>query len=171
MEKELRRLFEKRTSTSKKELVELINSGPQYFNESIKIALSDEAPICWRATWIISSAIKKNDKRLIKHIPDFIAAIDDKGDGHQRELLKVLSKMDVSDEEEGRLFDKCITIWEKIGKSPSVRVTAFKLLVSIAKNYPELKEEIVFLTHQDYIDTLSPGIKNSVLKLKKELKK
>lgn len=153
----------------KQELVDLTNSSINHFNEVVKIALSEEQPMAWRAAWILNSSIKKNDVRLINQIPKIINFLDGRDDGHLRELLKLLDKMTIPDEEEGKLFDICISTWEILGKSPSVRITAFKLLVKIAKKYPELAEELSFLTHSDYIEPLSPGIKNSVLKLKKEL--
>lgn len=56
-------------------------------------------------------------------------------------------------------------IWEQVGKIPSVRIFAFRLIVRIARKYPELKNEIAFLTQPHYTETLSPGIRNSVHKL------
>ena len=135
----------------------------------MEIALSEEQPMAWRATWILGKSIKKNDSRLKEYVSDFINFLEGREDGHLRELLKIIEKMEVSEEEEGKLFDICISVWELIGKSPSVRITAFKILVKIAKKYPELAEELEFLTHNDYVETLSSGIKNSFEKLKREL--
>jgi hypothetical protein len=41
--------------------------------------------------------------------------------------------------------------------------------VKIAKKHPELAKEISFLTEDHYLESLSPGAKNSVSKLMKEL--
>lgn len=73
------------------------------------------------------------------------------------------------EDQEGMLFAECMTLWENIGKAPSVRYKAFEFVVKIAKAYPELKKEILFLTDSDYSETLSPAIKQSFFKLKAQL--
>jgi len=83
--------------------------------------------------------------------------------------MKVIKNMYVDDELEGYLFDICVSIWEDIDKIPSVRVMAFQIIANILKKYPDLKSEIIFLTQNHYVETLSPGIKMSFIKLKNEI--
>ena len=78
--------------------------------------------------------------------------------------------MELTEKQEGILFDKSITIWEDINKSSSVRSIAFLILSNIVKKYPELLTEIKFLTQRHFIETLSPGIRYSVIRVIKELK-
>lgn len=160
-------LFSKRIDRQK--YISIVNSSNSRYDEAIELALSDEKPQAWRCTWILNHCSKKRDARLQPYLSDFIKIIIEKEDGHQREILKLIQKMEVDDDNEGKLFDICMTIWETIGKSPSVRITAFKILTNIAKKYPELAAELKFLTNDDYTDTLSSGIKNSFNKLVKEL--
>ena len=60
-------------------------------------------------------------------------------------------------------------IWEQTNKTPSVRVNALKFIIKIAKKHNELAKEIIFLTEDHYLESLSPGVKHSVSKLMKEL--
>ena len=76
----------------------------------------------------------------------------------------------LTERQEGILFDKCISIWEDINKSPSVRSFAFLIITNTVKKYPELISEISFLTQGHYVETLSPGIRRSVVRIIKELK-
>jgi len=156
-------------SFNKEKMILFMDSHPEAFEEAIKLALSDKQPHSWRAASLLWSFIEENDKRIQKHIKEIINAIESKKDGHQRELLKILLKMDLNKKHEGFLFDLCMNLWEQINKDPSVRVTAFKFIVKMAKKYPELSKEISFLTQDHYLETLSPGVKNSVAKLIKEL--
>ena len=41
--------------------------------------------------------------------------------------------MNLGDEYEGKLFDICAKIWEKVEKQASVRYNAFKLMIKIIK--------------------------------------
>ncbi len=50
-------------------------------------------------------------------------------------------------------------------KQPSVRLNAFRLMVMIVKKYPDLLNEITFLTESQYTDTLSAGVKKYISKM------
>ncbi len=153
---------------SKIEVVNQICSDSKMFDSVVMYAFSDEQPISWRAAWLLNHCMAKNDSRILPFVKNFIDAINDKKDGHQRELLKILEKLSISDEHEGYLFDSAMTIWEAIGKSPSVRIKAFDTLARIAKKYPELKNELKFLAESHYLDSLSPGIRKSFERRYKE---
>jgi len=149
----------------KQKLVSFLEKHPELFEETVEVSLSDEQPQAWRAAWLIFHYMEKNDSRLIPFIDHILSCISNKGDGHQRELLKVLNKMELSEDQEGILFDRCLTIWEEIHKSPSVRGTAFQTLLRIVEKYPELKCELEHLTQDHYTKSLSPGIRNSFEKM------
>ncbi|MFY0598110.1 MAG: hypothetical protein JXR03_00465 [Cyclobacteriaceae bacterium] len=149
---------------SREEMIDKVNESHSSFLECLKIALSDQEPQGWRAAWILGHCTKKNDLRLPVHTDSLIEAIQSKKDGHQRELLKLIFKIHLNDEQEGKVFDQCVTIWETIGKSPSVRYFAFNFIFEIVKKYPDLKGEIDFLTQQEYLDALSPGVRRGIEK-------
>jgi len=158
-----------KTRLSMKKMITKINDDPQNFSEALRIALTEDKPQAWRAAWLLNHCIKKNDERIRCNIERVINSVRDKEDGHQRELLKILDKMKIIEDHEGYLFDECMNIWEAIEKSPSVRITAFGILLKIVKKYPELKSEIEHLIQSHYTETLSPGIKRSFHKNLKDL--
>lgn len=162
-------LEKKLISTDKKKIVLYLKSHPQHFNEALKLALSDKQPYSWRAASLLWSSIDENDIRIKKHVKKIIAALNFAGDGHQRELLNILLKLKMSDRSESQLFDKCMSIWEEINKKPSVRFTAFRFMINTVKKHPELLNEIVCVTQDRYLNTLSPAVKNSVLRIMKSL--
>jgi hypothetical protein len=153
----------------KHQMIAYMNSHPEVFDEAIKLALSDMQPYSWRAAYTLWSVIEENDKRIQKHIKKIVSAVKNKRDGHQRELLKILLMMDLDEKYESELFDICMSIWEQINNTPSVRYNAFKFILKIADKHPELKQEISFLTQDQYINSSSPGAKHSITKLIKEL--
>jgi len=153
---------------NQKEFVSFVNSNLERFDETFKLALLTKKPQSWRAAWVLNHCLKKNDKRTEPYVSELINHIPKVTDGHQRELFKLLEHAPVSDNLEGRLFDVAVTAWEDVSKTPSVRIVAFRVLIKIAAKYPELHNEIEFLTQNQYIESLSPGIKNS---LKKQLSK
>ena len=148
----------------KVEMVHFLNNQPEYFNAAIQLALSKEPSLCWRAAWLVGGIIKKNDSRIKPHIHTIIEVLPSMEDGHQRELLKILLKMDLTEDFESLLFDLSVDLWEQVRKKPSVRSFAFKGMVKIAEKYPELKHEILLLSQPHYVNPLSPGIRKSILK-------
>lgn len=142
---------------------------PELFEEVAHFMLTNTPPMCWRAAWVIRTAMEDNDERLIPFIDPILEALPNKEDGHQRELMKVLERMGLDDDQESVLYDICVTIWESVRKQPSVRYFAFQQMVKMVHKYPELIHEIQAVTQPQYINSLSPGIKQGVLKLVNKL--
>ncbi|MBU1095679.1 MAG: hypothetical protein KKB34_04285 [Bacteroidetes bacterium] len=165
MESELENIL---ITSYKDQMILFLKSNPQYFDEAIKLAISDNQPFAWRSAWLLWSCMEENDKRIKKHIKSIVKSITTKKDGHQRELLKILYNLEIEEKYEGILFGTCLNIWEEINKSPSVRFTALKFILKIIKNHPELLEEIVFLMQDHYLESLSPGIKRSIERMMKD---
>lgn len=157
-------------SSYKDEMISFMNSHPEYFEEAIQLAIGDKEKLCWRSAWLLWNCIEMDDPRIKKHINKIIKVIPQKKDGHQRELIKILSVMKLNEEQEGKLFNICMNLWEGLDKTPSIRWTAFKFILEMGKKYPELKEEISFLTQDHYLETLSPGIRHSISKAMPGLK-
>jgi hypothetical protein len=156
------------TNTYKADMILYLAHHPEDFKETIELALTDKQPYSWRAAWLLWSCMEKNDQRIKEHLKSIIDNISDKNDEHQRELLLILQKMEINEDLEGILFNHCVTVWEQTGKKPSVRYTAFKILVKIAKKHPELSNEIVFLTQNQYMDSLSATVKRSISRIIKD---
>jgi hypothetical protein len=149
----------------KTEMISYLKSHPEDFDEVIELAISDKQPYSWRAAWLLWSCMDRNDKRIQGYVQKIIDALPTKSDNHLRELLIILQRMELNDDYRGKLFDICVGIWEKIGKKPSVRYNAFKLIVKIVKRHPDLSNEMVFLTESYYMDSLSGTAKRSVFKM------
>jgi hypothetical protein len=155
------------SGSTKENMIFYLYSHPEDFNEAIMLAVSDTQPYAWRAAWLLWSCMEENDHRIKRYLKKIINTIKTKSDGHQRELLKILLQMELNEEYEGILFNLCSQIWEKINKNPSVRMTAFKILIKTAKKHPDLSREILFLTRDQYLDSLSPAVRKAIYKLKK----
>ncbi len=155
------------THAHKNEMISFMKAHPEYFEEAIELAIKDKQPYSWRAAWVLWSCITKNDDRVQKHIYKILKSIGDKTDGHQRELIKILLEMDLNEEQEGYLFDICVSLWEQVEKKPSVRFTAFRFINKTAYKYPDLSKEILLLAQEKYMKTLSPGVRKSILKMLK----
>lgn len=154
----------------KEAALEYMAAHPEDFENTVEIACSDEAHTCWRAAWLVTLCMEDNDPRVRPHLNKILSALADKEDGHQRELMKILLRMNLDEEHESYLFDHSINLWESVKLTPSVRYIAFRIMVKVAEHYPELKHEILELTQPQYVNSLSPGIRNSIHKMISALK-
>ncbi|MFA5011820.1 MAG: hypothetical protein WC644_07660 [Ignavibacteria bacterium] len=159
------------THSNKEEMIEYLNSHPESFKEAIQLAITDKQPYSWRAAFLLWSCIDEAGGRMQGYTNTFIKILPDRRNNQQRELLKILQKLEIEDELEGLLFEHCVTIWKDISKQASVRYNALKILLKMAKKYPELTNEISFLTGSQYMKTLSAGARKSVSKIMKEFLK
>jgi hypothetical protein len=157
------------TNSWKADMISYLAAHPEDFNEAVELAVSDRQPYAWRAAWLLWSCMEKNDARVHKYIPAIIDCITSKTDDHQRELIKILQPMDLTEEYESFMFDLCTSIWEKINKKPSIRFTAFRFMIKLAKNHPDLSNEITLLTQDHYLDSISPAARKSIFRMLKEL--
>lgn len=151
------------TVRNKDGLLDFVYKNPKSFEVLLQLSL-EETPEAWRAAWLVGHTMKINDPRLISTADAFINTLKKVKEGHQRQLIIILLNMNLNEEQEGKLFDICLSIWEQINCIPSTRVTALKFILKTVKKFPELKEEVKLWTQDMYLETLSPGIKNSVLK-------
>ena len=121
--------------------------------------------VSWKASLLLVHCMAEKDKRLSKYSLEIIKLIKIKEDSQQRELLRIVEKLEIGEDIEGLLFDVCSDIWISIHKSSSVRIIAFRILVPIAIKYPELKREVFMMSENKYSESLSDGIKKSFDKL------
>ena len=157
------------THSYKEKMITYLSAHPEDFGEAIELAIADKQPYSWRAAWLLWSAMDEKDERLQHHAKRIVEVIPFRKYNQQRELLKILYKLEIEEELEGLLFDECITLWKDINNQASVRYNALKILVKMAKKYPDLSKEIIFLTRSQYVTSLSAGVKNCVLRMVKEV--
>jgi hypothetical protein len=157
-------------SCYKDRMIAYMHAHPEAYDEAAKLAVTDRQPFAWRAAWLLWSCISPNDRRIKKYINKFTAGIATARNNQKRELLKILLCVDLTEKQESKLFDQSIDIWKDIAKDPSIRLMAFKMLLKIAGKYPELKSELILLTDEHYLKTLSHGARHSMTKILRRLK-
>ncbi len=147
-----------------------MKANPKGIESLIQLSIIDKQPYSWRAAWLLSKCMDKNDKRIAPFVPQMIQRIKIGMHSQKRDLLTVLQKMEIPEDEEGLLFDICVDIWCRLDHIPSVRLNAFRMILKIANKIPELKEEVLLLAEEEYLDSLSGGIQTVVLRLINTLK-
>jgi hypothetical protein len=150
-------------------MMDYVAEHPGCIPELVSLALSGDKTLGWRAAWLLADTMEPNDSRVQPFAQQLMQHIPDCRDGHQRELIKVLLKLELDEETLGAFFDLAVTLWEDTSKAPAVRYYAFAAMRKTAERYPELTHEITALAAFPYVQTLSPGIRGSILQQVAEL--
>ena len=145
------------------EVVSKANNNPKIFKFYAQ-HLIENTTTSWRAAWVINHSTWKNDNRIAPYISGIINSIEGKRDGHQRELLKIVAKQPLSEDQEGEFFDVCMNLWQDVNKQPAVRYYCMLFIHKTSNKYPEIENELEHLLGDYYLKTLSSGIKRSLFK-------
>lgn len=154
----------------KDEMIAYMHTHPELFQDLISLAVGSDR-FSPRAAWLLSNCVDEGGKGFASRKREILRSIEGKSGGHQRDLVRVLSKLDSDDEEEGLLFDQCVALWSDPGNMPSVRHVSMRTLLQITEKYPELYNEVKILLKDKYLDSLSAGVRRSILRMKGETEK
>jgi hypothetical protein len=114
---------------------------------------------------------RKQPEKVQQYVANFIQASKTiKKDGHLRETLKIIYNLKLDETQTSEIFDISMNLLENNKIQPSVRMIAFNFVIRVAEDYPELHNEIEVIV-ENIKDFLSPGIKNSITKRLKKIKK
>lgn len=154
--------------TKNRDMLNYVKEHPKLFTELIEASLDREHPKAWRAAMLLGHAMKKNDVRLMAYIDSFIECLPLlTHDGHQRQLLIILNQLTLNEDQNGHLFNHCLSFWEDVHKIPSTRIRSFQAMIKMTTDFPELKKELRLFTTDYYSRTLSKAIKISFDRLVK----
>lgn len=145
-------------------VLERLQREPALIDPLIQTSLTAGHPLAWRAAWALSSVMETNDDRLQPYLDSYLSILPSGHSGLDREILKVLLKMDLPESCRGSLFDLCSGLWERLTLQSSVRYIAFRMLLKIAGDYQDFKDELMYLGDPIFTDSLSPGVRRSVIK-------
>ncbi len=146
-----------------------LEGNPQLVKDFADYAVSDKEH-AWRAAWILHHYSEKFPRDLDKYAQNIIDALKTvEGHGHMRELLKIIYKLKLSEEQTSEVFDICYEFLQNNKLQSSVRGMSFMFLIRVADEYPELKGEIETI-FENIKDFLSPGIRHGMeMRLKNKI--
>ncbi len=158
-------------TTHKKEMISYVLGHPSSYEELFQLAVSDRQPYAWRAAWLLWSCLTPNAPIIHDHLKQILTCIRYKPFNQQRELIKIISMIELPQDAEGEVFDVCASLWQKIEAPPALRYNAMKLMTKIVKKYPDLYSELEEMTDGYHVDTLTKGASHSVKKMLKNFQK
>ena len=168
----VRELLRDIPSRFEKELyVKDIAASEEKFRELLKFCLADKDPISWRATWVLDGASEEMPDIARPYISRIVNTLPKiKSTGTLRSLLRMLSRYEINEEDQGILIDLCFSVMVSELYPVAVKVHAMQIIYNHVLLYPELKEELKTVI-LDQIDNNSVGFLSRGRRIIKQMEK
>ncbi len=152
-------------------LVSEISKSPEYYNMLIDIALYDSIQKSWRAAYLVDLINDTKPTLLLSFLNKIIDQVKiEKNESKRRHFLKLISQNELSQEQQGELFDFCVNTLISAKETVAARVHAMQILYNISLTEPELKPEILAIIEHEIENHSTPGIASRGKKLVTKLK-
>ena len=164
-------LLSKHAKTTTTKVIQWIDCDPAKFNNLMSYVLGNNAILAQRAAWAMSYLVIQQPKLIEPQLNKLLLLI--KQPVHQaikRNIFRFLKEIEIPKKSLTLAIDVCFNAVSNPNEPIAVICFAFNTLLKIAKQFPEIKNEILFATelHQE---NRSAGVKHTIKKVRKELMK
>ena len=148
--------------------IHALGNDPARFKELINFIISEPDPIPMRASWVVEGITVSYPEMILPYMGVLIRNL--RKYSHQgtcRNLLKIFSRMEISEKYHGILLDICFDWLVVESRTVAEKVYAMQIIANHLKYYPELKSEFYEIL-DDQIPKNSPGFEARARLIKKQ---
>ncbi len=132
------------------------------FHETFTIALSNDYPEAWRASWCLHKVLPQYKSELISQVDRIFKAFPSfTHHGQIGSFIRILKSIDFNSENSGNVIDCCLNLLREEKIPDYVKFYSIELLVKIAKDIPDLKNEFTA-----FIEEVIPTGKTYMIRVK-----
>jgi hypothetical protein len=128
-------------------IADYVGADPERFAELIKLLTGPVYRLSQRAAWPVGVCIERNPNLIKPYFKLFIEQLE-REDAHvavRRNVARLLQFVEIPKRYAGRLFDVCCSLVDNPKETIAVRVFAMTVAANIARNAPELHDELRLL--------------------------
>ena len=153
-------------------IVGYIGSDAVRFASLVKIFMQGPYRVTQRAAWPISYCVQNHSELIKGHLKKMIDFADQPGvdDALKRNMTRLLQFVAIPRNLQCKVFDFCFHCLANPKEPIAVRVFSMTVLSNLAKENPELKNEIIPLI-EDQLPFASAGFRSRGTRVLKELKR
>lgn len=152
-------------------LISEVVKSDVHFKTLLQLALHEKDPLSWRASWILDGADEKKPGMARKFVSRIVLALPEmESKGSLRSLLRLLTRYDIPEDEQGLLIDLCFSYLVSELYPVAVKAHAMQIIYQHVLIYPELKGELIAVI-EDQMENNSVGFKSRGHNLIKQMEK
>ncbi|MGC4021311.1 MAG: hypothetical protein QM734_04895 [Cyclobacteriaceae bacterium] len=152
-------------------LVKYIGEDGKKFSALIEAFLAGPYRVTQRLSWPMSCCVEANTEIIHPHLTRILKFVQ-QPDVHvavKRNVVRLLQFIDVPTKHQGPVIDICFKFFTDTKEPIAVRVFSMTVLANLAKEIPELKNELIPII-EDQLPLGSAGFVSRGRKILKELK-
>lgn len=139
---------------------DLIEKKPSLFKKLVDLAIYPDKKFPQRASWTLEELVTRHPNWILPFVEEITLALPLlKHDGNRRNLVKILSRTDLPQQNLGLLLDICFEWVMDFNKAIAVKIHCITILERICKIEPDLISELKTVL-QEIQKTGSNGIKS-----------
>jgi hypothetical protein len=141
------------------------------FEQLLYLFLNDEYRVVQRAAWVVGLVADKHPVLLTPHLPVIVGRMVEEGIpvAVKRNVLRVLQNFSLPESLHGPVMNSCFAFLEDPLETVAVTACSMTVLANLAKDYPDIKNEIRLLIEDQLENNPTPGIRSRAKKVLKEL--
>lgn len=149
-----------------------IGSSEARFKQLLELFLHDVYRVSQRSAWVVSFVAEKYPQLIKKNMVLLISRLSDKGVpvAVKRNVIRVLQFLTIPKKLHAKVMNLCFGYLSDPCETIAVRVFSMTVLGNLAKQYPEIKNEIIEVVNLHLKDS-SAGFRARAKKVLKELGK
>jgi hypothetical protein len=153
-------------------IVKYIGNDPKKFAELVNVFLAGPYRVAQRISWPLSCCIEQNTTLIHPHLTKILKYVQkpDVHDAVKRNVVRLLQFVDIPGKNHGTAVNICFKFFNDNREPIAVRVFSMTVLASLAREIPELKNELILLI-EDQLSYGSAGFVSRGRKLLKKLKR
>lgn len=124
---------------------DFVGNDPKRFAELVDIFLAGPYRITQRASWPISVCVEREPKLIKPHLTRIIKELERTNvhDAVRRNIVRLLQFVTIPKAAQGRTIDNCFALLKDHKQPIAVRVFSMTVLANLAREIPELKNELI----------------------------
>ena len=137
-------LLEVHSKAQATKIADYVGDDPDRFAELIKCLLGPVYRVSQRAAWPVSYCIERHPELVKPYFNVLIKQLkrDDVHVAVRRNVARLLQFVEIPKRYQGRIFDACYNLLADPNETVAVRVFSMTVAAKIAKNEPDLMEEL-----------------------------
>ena len=151
-------------------LIDAIHKNPKLLLHVYKLAISNEHPFAWRASWTLVHLTTSYPNLIKPFAPQIIRDINHlKIDRQVASFLQILTKIDFPTDEAGHLFDLSVRILHDTKKQMYFKLYALQFLMKFVEKVPELIPELLLSVEDESLISNNKYIRKKIMKLREKI--
>lgn len=164
-------ILKEHSKPQKDKITRYVGADHKRFAELVKVFLAGPYRVTQRASWPLSYCVEHNPTLIKPHLKKVLGFLQKQHehDAVKRNILRLLQYIAIPKSLQGKTIDLCFHFLTNPKEPIAVRVFAMTVLANLAKENPDLKNEIIPII-EDQLPFGSAGFISRGKKVLKELR-